>query len=301
YMGRYLTSLLIAVVLSAGLTPIWADKQTREVQEELRKRHLFYNDIDGKYTAALAAAIKRYQTKKGFPPSGVLDRETLGSLGIVEAAPPGEGPAPVVAKNKRELRDPNGELLPGSQSSLANAPRRLDRKQLQEFVSRYLAACQSPQLQDELSFYGSEVDYFDHGTVDRGYIQNELAAYDQHWPQRRYIVGDSVRVVNQDDKLIAQCRIGFELTNERLAFSTTGRTDNTYVLKSREDGNWEITGVKEEELKQAAPRQRPARPEARTGRTGNPITMAFHTVDRAMHNFFGARPGKGKRSTTKRL
>ena len=299
-MGRHITSLLIVVILLLGGQPLGADEQIRAVQEHLRKRHLFFNDIDGKYTPTLAAAIKRYQSKKGFTPSGILDQETLASLGIIEPEPPSEGPPIFAAKNNQELRDQNGERLPGSLATVeAKPPRALDHKQLRGFVQRYLAACQSRQLHDELSFYGSQVDYFDHGTVERGYIQNELATYDQHWPKRRYTVDDSVRLINRDDKLIAQCRIGFELTNERLAFSTRGRTENSYVLRSREDGDWEITGVKEEMVKQHAPRPRKTQV-VRRARTSNPIILAFHTVDRAMHNLFGAGLTKSKSVSSKR-
>jgi putative peptidoglycan binding protein len=301
-VGRYITSLLIVVSLFSGLQPLGADEQIRQLQEQLRKRHLFFSNIDGEYTPALTTAVKRYQIKKGFSPSGLADQETLASLGIVEPAPPGEGPPTVFVKSHQERRDQNGALLPGSPSELAANPSRpLDPKQVHDFVRRYLAACQSRQLQDELSFYGLQVDYFDHGTVERGYIQNELAAYDQHWPLRRYTVGDSVRFINRDGKFVAQCRIGFELTNERLAFSSTGRTDNSYVLRPREDGEWEITGVKEEEVKQPAPRPRRARILRRDrARTTNPIILAFHTVDRAMHNLFGEGLGKRKLVSSKR-
>ena len=221
-----------------GAQRLWADAQTREIQEALRKRHLFLNDINGEYSPTLATAIKQYQIKKGFRPTGIPDRETLASLGIVEPAPPVEDPPVVAARHNQELRDQNGQLLPDSPSAVtANPPRPLDRKPLHDFVPRYLAASQSRQLPDELSFYGA---------------------------------------------------------------STTGPTDNSYVLRSREDGDWKITGIKEETVKKAAPRSRRARIGPRV-RTRNPIVLALHSFDRAMRNLFGEKPATKRRVSAKRL
>jgi hypothetical protein len=83
-MGKYLTSLLI--LTSSLLLPdeIFADEQVRRVQEELRKRHLFYADASGEKSTALKLALKRYQERKGFSPTGVIDSVTLASLGIAK-------------------------------------------------------------------------------------------------------------------------------------------------------------------------------------------------------------------------
>ena len=59
--------------------------------EELRKRHLFFRDIDGRPSLDFALAIKRYQQRQGFAQTGVADEMTLYSLGIGEPAPPAEG------------------------------------------------------------------------------------------------------------------------------------------------------------------------------------------------------------------
>jgi len=42
-------STLLLFLCAIALAPIArADEQTRQVQEELRKRHLFFRDIDGR-------------------------------------------------------------------------------------------------------------------------------------------------------------------------------------------------------------------------------------------------------------
>lgn len=121
-MGKHLISLLILVVSLLGFDPVLADGQVRKVQNELRKRHLFFGAQDGEHTPALTLAIRRYQEKKGFPPTGVLDSDTLASLGFRQRAPPPDGHVVVITRHERELRGPNGELLPSSFALTAAQP-----------------------------------------------------------------------------------------------------------------------------------------------------------------------------------
>jgi peptidoglycan hydrolase-like protein with peptidoglycan-binding domain len=104
-MGKCLTSLLILVSLVVS-PETFGNDETRRLQKELRNRHFFYGDLDGEYNAELATAVRRYQTRKGFAPTGLIDRETLASLGIVRVTP--SVPATAFAGN----RGANGELLP---------------------------------------------------------------------------------------------------------------------------------------------------------------------------------------------
>jgi peptidoglycan hydrolase-like protein with peptidoglycan-binding domain len=68
-----------------------ADDQVRSVQEELRRRNLYFGDIDGRRSGELSEAVKRYQQRKGFSATGDDDRQTLRSLGLLPRAP-GEPP-----------------------------------------------------------------------------------------------------------------------------------------------------------------------------------------------------------------
>ena len=110
-MGKHLTSLLI--IASAILLPheIYADEQVRRVQEELRKRHLFYANANGEKGPALTRALKRYQQKKGFAPTGVIDSVTLISLGIRTPAP-FAATTPIVIGKRGQVHGANGESLP---------------------------------------------------------------------------------------------------------------------------------------------------------------------------------------------
>ena len=77
-MNVRLTSLLV----TASLVAAQADEQVRSVQEELRRRNVYFGDVDGRATPETQEALKRYQARKGFSTSGRQDPETLRSLGL---------------------------------------------------------------------------------------------------------------------------------------------------------------------------------------------------------------------------
>ncbi len=80
-----------ALCLLAMLAAARAGDTTRSAQEELRRRNVYFGDINGRETPELTAAVQRYQKRKGFGPSGELDRDTLRSLGLLPRQP-GEKP-----------------------------------------------------------------------------------------------------------------------------------------------------------------------------------------------------------------
>ncbi|MEA3213452.1 MAG: putative peptidoglycan binding domain [Chthoniobacter sp.] len=54
----------------------------RSAQEELRRRNIFFGDIDGRQTPEWREALKRYQKRKGLATTGSEDHDTLRSLGL---------------------------------------------------------------------------------------------------------------------------------------------------------------------------------------------------------------------------
>jgi peptidoglycan hydrolase-like protein with peptidoglycan-binding domain len=110
-MGKFVASLLSIVFQLYVLSSILADDQVRQVQEALRKRHLYYGNPTGEMSPALSAAIAHYQEKKGFPRTGSIDAETSASLGITRPVPQATE-APVVVVDNGAVRGANGEPLP---------------------------------------------------------------------------------------------------------------------------------------------------------------------------------------------
>src|SRR4051812_44807858 len=82
-MPRLLTIILLVVLPLASVAR--ADETVRQIQEELRKRNLYFGNIDGQSSPVLIDALKRYQTRKGFSVTGKVDPDTATSLHILSA------------------------------------------------------------------------------------------------------------------------------------------------------------------------------------------------------------------------
>ena len=253
------------------------DEETRQVQEELRKRHLFFRDIDGRPSAEYAIAIKRYQQRMGFAQTGVADDFTLYSLGIGEAAPPAEGAAnlPDVPVLKSDASVPETKSASPPVPTKAENAGDVTKEEIRAFLRRYFDACQSANPDDELAFYADRVEYFDHGAVERSYIRNELAVYDQRWPNRKYTLGDSLRVNRIGTNTVARVRVAFNVANNERNRRASGRTDDTFNLSKRGD-SLQIVSVKEARVRRPSRHRR--RPPSFPAAVGRTIHHVFRSI-----------------------
>jgi peptidoglycan hydrolase-like protein with peptidoglycan-binding domain len=254
-----------------------ADEETRQIQEELRKRHLFFRDIDGRPSAEYALALKRYQQRMGFAQTGYADEMTLYSLGIGEPASPAEGATnlPDMPVLKSDASVPETKSTRPPVPTKAQNAGDVAKTEIKNFLRRYFDACQSQNPDDELAFYSERVEYFDHGVVDKRYIRNELAVYDQRWPQRKYTLGDSLRIVRTGNNTVAKIRVGFDVANNEHSRRASGRTDDTFNLAKRGD-SLEIISIKEERVRRPSRhRRRPPNFPAAVGRT---IKHVFRSI-----------------------
>src|SRR3954471_13131232 len=72
----------LCILLALTATVVLADEEIRQVQEALRKRNLYFSDINGQASPELGNAVKRYQARKGFPATGEIDDLTARSLNV---------------------------------------------------------------------------------------------------------------------------------------------------------------------------------------------------------------------------
>src|SRR5438270_11712902 len=80
---------LFAVMIGLALTvSVCADDNVQAVQEKLRDGGFYSGEIDGAYSSQLAAALTRYQIRKGLAVTGQLDVETSEALGAKPAVGP---------------------------------------------------------------------------------------------------------------------------------------------------------------------------------------------------------------------
>ena len=271
--------LLFLLFVIAATTGARGDEQTRQVQEELRKRHLFFRDIDGKPSLEYAIALKRYQARQGFAVSGIADEMTLYSLGIGEPISPAEGAAdlPNVPVLKSDAALPDTRPQPAPIPSRDQTASAVTKAEIRDFLRRYFDACQSGSLEDELAFYADRVAYYDHGAVDQAYIRNELAVYNQRWPVRKYTVGDSLRVVRAGTNTLAKVRVAFQVANITHNRKASGRTDNTFSL-AKNGNSLEIVSVKEARVRRPSRKRR--KPPSFPAAVGRSVKKVFRNIFR---------------------
>lgn len=264
------------VAFAGGLCSLRADEVTRQVQEELRRRHLYYNEIDGRASQALTLAVQRYQERQGFAATGAVDDQTLRSLGVVkEPAAPAEGDEPALPDEpvlRSDASIPEGLHPQGAVKATNPGP--ITKREADDFVRRYLAACASANGQDEISLYAEHLDYFDHGVVDRQYVQNEVVSYDQRWPTRKYTLISPVRISRSHGTPAAKFRVAFEVSNivGLVHRKAAGRTDDTLGLSRRADGSLEVVSVREQRVRRSSRRRGSVPPVLRS------IGRAFHSI-----------------------
>lgn len=246
--------LAIAALLAIGIGTAHADEQVRRVQEELRKRNLYFGDINGKQTPEVVGAIRRYQERKGFEPNGNIDGPLLQSLNVGEPAVQSvaaqeEWPEVPVLKSDTAVavQEADREYLEevdlvasvetedSSSQAVAAVESTTPEQAVKEFLRDFVELAGENDVAQEIAHYDDTVKYFDHGERTRDFIRDDITRYHKRWPKRKYEVAEAVKVTPQPDgTLQARFRLKFEVANDKQ--TVRGRTDNTFVLKDSEDG-----------------------------------------------------------------
>ncbi len=199
---RLLLTVLALVVALAPLTQ--ADETVRQVQEELRKRNLYFGNVDGQTSPVLIDALKRYQARKGFAVTGKVDNDTATSLHIKAAAIVSAETLPDVPV----LRSDTASVLPESQRSalqrdaeekggdLAPTPpppaespsfsQDISPERVNQFIENYLRDGETRDVASQVKYYAFPVRYFDHGSVSEEFVTKDTANYVKRWPERKY-------------------------------------------------------------------------------------------------------------------
>ena len=232
-----------------------ADPKIAAVQQALKSHVLYLGEITGEMDNATAAAITRFQARRGLEVTGELNEETMQALGL-DAVPP---VPPATSERSsarpepwRALRDQDNEFLkqlnsaeptqtdgPASEADLL--------EQVRDFIAGFVVVGIDENVEAELQFYAPQANYYDSGEVTKDFIRRDIRRYNQKWPTRRYwLVGD-IRVLNdpQADPLEVQYRIRYAVKNQQE--ERTGTAMKTVKLQKTPDG-FEITSVRERTL-----------------------------------------------------
>ena len=245
-------------------TSVIADDQIRVVQEELRKRNMYFGDVDGQMTPELETALKRYQERKGFPVTGAVDQTTAQSLSITTvAATKPKWPdvtvlksdtAPALEEEQRQRlaqqaeEDPEAFATPAPPAEEPPTSQNLTRETVQNLVTEYLRDGEGSDIAAQTRYFAYPVDYFRHGPQGPAFVEKDVANYCKRWPERKYALTGPVTFAasEQEGETIIEFPIEFDVRNKNHV--VTGRTRN--IWRVRPEGNeLKIVAIHEERLR----------------------------------------------------
>ncbi len=260
---------LLFLILAPGLQ---ADEPVRRVQEELRRRNLFFGEVDGKVTPELSSAVRIYQSHKGFDPTGRIDETTVRSLNIqtghsAEAEPETEAakwPDVPILKSDAARELPPQEQAALQEKAMANldaspspeipaesptGPQNLDPERVTTFVEKYLHDGEIDDLARQLKYYAFPVDYFTHGEVGEKFVAKDNRNYMRRWPEREYHLLAPVKFAAgpKDGETIVEFPISFRVRNKNHVAS--GKTRNFWTIKP-EGHALKILAIREQHLRE---------------------------------------------------
>lgn len=257
-LNRWLCLLLLLVAITAS-----ADEQVRQVQEELRKRNLYFGDVDGQASTDLANALKRYQARKGFAVTGAIDEETATSLNVQiastarwpdipvlksDAAPSLPAPQKLALQKQAEV-NPDSAPTPVPPSEAPPPAQDISPERMTQLVAQYLRDSETSDIAAQTRYFAYPVTYFDHGVVGPAFVQRDVVNYVKHWPERKYVLTEPVSFVASDreGETNVEFLIKFSVRNQK--YSVTGRTRNFWTVRPEGD-ELKIISIREERLRE---------------------------------------------------
>ena len=265
-MLRLFTTLLLILLPLSGMAR--ADETVRQVQEELRKRNLYFDNIDGQNSAVLADALKRYQARKGFAVTGRVDSETATSLHVqttVAAAPLPDMPvlksdeASALPESQRLALQREAEekldLTPTPAPPAESPPpgQDLGPERVNQFVRDYLRDAETPDVPKQVNYYGFPVRYFDHGSVSQEFVTKDTSNYVKRWPERKYALTGPVTFFasGNEGETNVEFTIAFDLHSPARSTKNkaVGKTKNWWSLRKNDD-ELKIIAIREARLRE---------------------------------------------------
>jgi hypothetical protein len=259
------TTVYLCFILIGASGLVRADEKIRQAQEELRKRNLYFGNVDGQESPELSGALRRYQTRKGFAVSGSVDDETAASLHIVTAAATDRSlpDLPVLRSDAaRDLTDQQRVALEQvADENLDSAPspippaeppgpgQDLTPERINKYVTDYLRDAESNEVAPQISYFAYPVDYFDHGLVNEQFVLKDVRNYLKRWPQRKYTLTQPVSFFAgaREGETKVEFVIAYNVRNKDHA--AAGRTRNWWTLRA-DGAELKIVAIREQRLRE---------------------------------------------------
>ena len=269
-MTRNLTWLFCLLLLLPSVAR--TDETVRQVQEELRKRNLYFGNIDGQSTPNLVNAIKHYQARQGFGVTGKVDSNTATSLHIetaaVAAAPLPDVPvlksdtASAMPESQRLALQREADEKPDATPSPPGPPppaespppaQDLTPDRVNKFVQDYLRDAESQDVPAQVKYFAFPVRYFDHGVVSEDFVRRDTSNYVKHWPLRKYTLAGPVNffAAGNEGETNIEFTIGFELHSPARSTKNKalGRTKNWWTVRP-EGEDLKIVAIREARIRE---------------------------------------------------
>ena len=263
-MGIRLWCLLF--ILST--TTLFADNQVRDVQEELRKRNLYFGEVDGRMTPDLANALKRYQERKGFNATGEIDQLTANSLNVavvtVAATKQTWPDVPVLKSDtaleleeeqrlllaKQAEENPDAIATPAPPAEEPPPSQNITPERINALVNQYLDDAETADIPAQTRYCAYPVDYFRHGPKDPKFVEKDVANYCKRWPERNYALTEPVTfaAAQNEGETIVEFPIEFSVRNPKKKHAASGKTKNTWRVRA-EGNDLKIVAIHEERLR----------------------------------------------------
>ncbi|MEO8045119.1 MAG: peptidoglycan-binding domain-containing protein [Spartobacteria bacterium] len=265
---------LFFLATSLCLVSVRADENVKTVQTKLRAGGFYFGNVTGEYDNETAAAVTRFQIRRGLSISGRLDAATAQALGVKGTMTTASAQPSPASGTWRRLRNGDmqflkqlnaGEIAPPKAPARSSPPPEptpvmakrnppspapatgdqvYGRERLRDYVGAFVLAGLDPQIGAELEFFADRVNYFGEAKVSRQKIRADLLRYDRRWPQRRFWLAGELEVEHEANGLL---RVTFPLRYELRSGSgrASGKVFKTLVLRKAREGDLEIVGVNE--------------------------------------------------------
>ena len=267
-MLRVFTLFVLLSSPLAGLAR--ADETVRQIQEELRKRNLYFGNIDGQSSPVLTDALKRYQARKGFAVTGKVDGDTAISLHVEQTTVATLAPLPDVPVLKSDTAsalpesqrlalereaEENPDLTPSPPPPAESPPtgQDLTPERVTKFVHDYLRDGEGADVPKQVNYYAFPVRYFDHGDVSKEFVTKDTSNYVKRWPERKYTLTGPVTFFASEnkDETNVEFTIAFELHSRTRSTrnKAVGKTKNWWTLRPTGD-DLKIVAIKEARVRE---------------------------------------------------
>jgi S1-C subfamily serine protease len=139
----------------------------------------------------------------------------------------------LIAQQRSEQQARQFPVAPVSSAPRAELVREQSKPNLNEFVREFVTSGNSDDPAVESSFYAEEVDYFDDGRVNKGFVVNDIKTYNQRWPKRSYWVdGDPATKILDSQGDVARAVVTLRFSVQNGHKSVGGSCEDTILVRN---------------------------------------------------------------------